>query len=282
MAIGSFTIMLLTKYDDLPASRYFEKPATCAESCAGRLAYIHHPGQSQSPGIMFLPGFKSVMRSTKSRAIFNFCEEQSLEFTTLDYYGEGESRDSDTNSEETKKSIGQWKNDVIAVFDNIPSSQKQIIVGSSMGSWLMILLAKARFERMEGLLGIASAPDFTSLFMGDIAKSDKLANQMEMMGYCDLPTKYDSQGFYRIYQSFLDEAERHFVMTNPRGTLDLDIRLRLIHGMDDKDIDHTLSEILFSEFQTEDKKLHLIEGGDHRLSKPDEIEIIIETLKDLL
>lgn len=264
-------MLIPSNVDELPPTKYLSVDGE-------KLAYLHSPGQS--PGVVFLPGFMSNMRSTKQRAIFNFCQEHSLEFTTLDYYGHGESS---CSVDERKGSIGRWMDDAIVVLDSISTSPKQIIVGSSMGAWIMILLAETRLERIEGLLGVSSAPDFTSLMADSIYSNDSLARQMQTEGYCDLPTDYDAKGYYTIHQDFLNEAETHTILSNARNRIDLgDVPLRLIHGKQDKDIDYKQSEALFSQIKSQDKGLILVEGGDHRLSKPEEIEVILKALKDLL
>ena len=102
---------------------------------------------------------------------------------------------------------------------------------------------------------------------------------MQNMGYCDLPTKYDPLGSYRIYHDFLQEAENHFILSS---SIDLDVPLRLIHGKKDEDICYNTSYALFRQFTGEDKSITIIEEGDHRLSKPNEIMVTLEALQDLV
>ena len=255
-------------------------PTTYLEMEDGeQLAYMHHPGRS--PGIVFLPGYKSTMRSKKPTALYSFCHERCLEFTTLDYYGHGES----SCSNERKETIGRWKNDAIAVMEHVSTAPTQILVGSSMGAWLMILIAQARKDGRDfgGLLGIGSACDFTSTISGCIRGDKGLSEQMQSRGYCDMPTEYDAKGFFRIYQDFLNEAEQHFVLSNKNDNrIDLDIPLRLIHGKEDKDIGIESSEALMQEFRGQDKELIVVDGGNHRLSEPEEIGIILNTLNEML
>ncbi len=243
------------------------------------LAYVHSPGRS--PGVLFLPCFMSNMRSTKPRAILDFCEEHSLEFTALDYYCHGES----SCSEEKIGTIGRWMDDALVVLDSITTSPKQIIVGSSMGAWLMMLVARKRLDRIEGLLGIASAPDFTITMADRIDNNAALASQMQNEGFCDIPSDYDVAGYYRIHRQFLVEAETHAILhsgISQKRIILGDVPLRLIHGKLDKDIDFKQSQILFSEIQCQDKELVLVDEGNHRLSKPDEIKIILTALQNIL
>lgn len=244
------------------------------------LAYIHSVGDS--PGIFYLPGFQSTMKSTKSRALFHFCQEKSLEFTTLDYYNHGEStRSDDTTSPGT---IGRWLSDAMTVLDQIPENSSQIFVGSSMGSWLMMLLLQSRPERVSGLVGIASAPDFTSLIAQDISANPLYSSQMQTMGYCEYPTKYDARGFYRIHKELLEEAQSHFILEHERKfDLHHEIPLRLIHGKQDEDVDYNVSIKLLDRISScDNKRLILVDDGDHRLSKPKELEVILHAIEEII
>jgi pimeloyl-ACP methyl ester carboxylesterase len=244
-----------------------------------QLAYIHSPGNS--PGVVFLPGFMSTMRSTKPRAIFNYCQEHDLEFTTFDYSCHGES--SCSNPQES--SISRWMQEALWILEETTTSPRQIIVGSSMGAWIMVLLAQSKrtnrtsSPNIVGLVGIASAPDFAVSFSETIYSNSDLTRQMEDLGYSDLPTEYDESGYYRIYANFLKDAdETKKLFTN--CSIDIgNIPVNLLHGKEDIDVDSSQSEALFSKIASSDcKELVLIEGGDHRLSKPHELEIIRNSL----
>jgi len=262
--------MLIPTNPTFPPTRYLQ----CDDG--EQLAYLHHSGQS--PGIIFLPGFQSSMRSTKSQALFNFCQERSLEYATLDYYGHGES----SSSDEKKGTIGRCMSDAMAVLDNVTTSPQQILVGSSMGAWLMILIAQERLERIGGLVGIASAPDFTSIISSHVDGNDDLSTQMQTKGYCDLPTGYDEKGYYTIQEEFLKEAETHFILSDDHVLIELDVPIRLIHGKRDRDISYECSKKLFRQVRSQDKELLLIEDGDHRLSKPEDLKIMLHALNDIL
>ncbi len=252
-------------------------------------------GEKDRSGIIFLPGFQSSMRGTKSQALFNYCLEASREFTALDYYGQGESRSNhddrhfnfDTGSIPQNGTIGQWMDDVLTILDKVtrPDS-KQILVGSSMGAWIMVLVAMNRAERIGGLVGIGAAPDFTkNLLRRQIDLSDELSKQMGEMGYCDIPTKYDDSGSYRIHQELLLEAERHYLLARGENSIKwegYDFPVALIHGTDDTDVGWEYSEKLLQCIDCKDKKLILVDGGDHRLSSPSDIDLILKTIDDLI
>ena len=169
--------------------------------------------------------------------------------------------------------------DAIHIFDRVPEAPEQILVGSSMGAWLMLLISNERVDRIKGLVGIASAPDFTSLLTEQIDEDASLSEQMKSSGYCDLPTQYDPKGYYRIHQTFLKQAESHFILSTE---CNIHVPVRLIHGRQDEDIPYSISQTLFDKVVCNDKKLILVDDGDHRLSKPRDLEIIITAIKDIL
>jgi len=162
-----------------------------------------------------------------------------------------------------------------------------------MGAWIMTLLAKEdRQDRIGGLLGIASAPDFTCLIKESIQNNAALSSQMNRKAYCHVPTEYDNvTGYYRIYKEVLEEAKTHMILQSSSESpcslssaieFDFDYPVRLLHGKKDVDIPYEYSEALFSKIKSPDKELIFLNDGDHRLSKPDEIEIILKSLKDII
>ena len=243
------------------------------------IAYKHYSGEG--PGIIFCPGFQSTMMGNKSKSLFEWCQISSHEFTCFDYYGHGESKSSSFDGR--KQTIERWKNDLLEVIDMIPTSSQQILVGSSMGGWLMMLAALERPERISGLVGIASAPDFTRILAKEIGECDKLTEQMKMFGYSDIPTEYGG-GHYRIYKELLgDDGEYLLFQENDTCKCQhLEIPIRLIHGKKDCDISWEYSQKLYDLIQYDDKELILLEDGDHRLSSSHHIDTIIRTVEELL
>ena len=243
------------------------------------LAYKHLSGDG--PGIIFCPGFQSSMEGTKSKALFDWCQLFSREFTCFDYYGHGESKGETFDGR--KQTIGRWKHDLLDVIDMVPTSSKQILVGSSMGGWLMILAALERPERVIGLVGIAAAPDFTKLFSKKIDECEELSEQMKLLGYSDVVTEYGG-GHYRVYKELLEKNDELFLLTqdNSFKYRCLDIPIRLIHGQADADISWEYSQAIYDSLVHSDKELILIEDGDHRLSSTNHINTIISTVQGLL
>ncbi|KAL3939983.1 MAG: hypothetical protein SGBAC_005382 [Bacillariaceae sp.] len=252
------------------------------------LAYAHAPGKS--PGVVFLPGFKSTMKSTKSKSIYRYCQQHGLEFTSMDFSGHGETLSQQDHKIDNNSSltISQWMEEALCILQNVTFNNQQIVVGSSMGAWIAVLLAQYEQQQQEegkpsssrkisGILGVASGPDFTSILSEQIQCNDSLKKQMSELGYSKLPTVYDETGFYQIHQHFLQDAQQHFVLDRPY--LDLGIPVTLIHGTKDKDIPYTYAEQLLSKLDSRlTNELILVKDGDHRLSKPHELQQMLQAL----
>ena len=233
------------------------------------LDYRHFPGGS--PGVLFCPGFHSNMQGNKAIALEAYCRENNRQFTSFDYFGHGQS-----SGAVEEGTIGRWREDTLAILDGVTRGP-QIIVGSSMGGWLMLLAALERPERITALLGIASAPDMTE-------QQRKRLNQEQLrsladQGWYELPNEYDDKKPHRIRRELLDEAERHFVLGGP---IPITVPVRLLHGLEDIDVPWERSMILVRRLESVDVALYLVKNGDHRLSKPGDLKLLINTLHQLL
>ena len=135
---------------------------------------------------------------------------------------------------------------------------------------------------IDGLLGIASAPDFTQVMENTIRSNQTLTEQLLSNGYCDVTSAYSDSGYYRIHQDFLDESKKHFILDN-EGSFQLEqIPVRLIHGLKDDDVHYSQSQRLLSKIESTNKQLIVVDGGDHRLSKPRELDIILSALHSIV
>jgi pimeloyl-ACP methyl ester carboxylesterase len=233
------------------------------------LAYRHIPGDS--PGILFCPGFHSDMQGNKAIALEDYCRKNGRQFTSFDYFGHGQS--SGAIEEGT---VGRWREDTLAILDGVTQGP-QVIVGSSMGGWMMLLVALERPDRITALLGIASAPDMTGEHQKRLDQ-EQLRSLAEH-GWYDLPNEYDDRKPYRIRQEFLDEAESHFLL---RAPIPITVPVRLVHGLQDTDVPWERSMTLARRLQSEDVFLHLLKSGDHRLSTPGDLKFLTNSLNQLL
>ncbi|MGI9289043.1 MAG: alpha/beta hydrolase [Pseudomonadales bacterium] len=236
----------------------------------GRVAYLHLPGNS--PGVLFCTGFNSNMRGTKALALQAWCAAQGRQYTRFDYTGHGES-----SGKFEDGTISQWRDDALAVLDRVTDGP-QVIVGSSMGGWIMLLMTLARPEKVTGLVGIATAADFTeSLRTRLLSKAQR--RQLEEIGYCEIPNCYDDGEPYRIGQQLLDEGRQHLLLD---GEIPIDVPVRLIQGQLDDDVPWAHALRLMDQLRSADVELQLIKSGDHRLSNSEDLARLTCTLDALL
>lgn len=221
------------------------------------------------PGVIFLTGFASNMTGTKAMALDRFCRERGQNFLRFDYSGHGASGGAFGDG-----TIGGWLEDTIDVFDRLTTGP-QILVGSSMGGWIMLLLALRRRERVAGLIGLASAPDFTD----DIWRNFSKAQQYELMtrGAVERPSAY-SDSPYTITRALIEEGRQHFLLG---GAIDIDCPVRLLHGMADPDVTCAKSLRIAEKLRSEDVTVTLIKDGDHRLSRPQDLQSLRAAVDDL-
>ena len=236
----------------------------------GQLAYIHHAGSS--PGVLFCTGFNSDMGGTKALVLDDWCRQQGRQFTRFDYSGHGLSAGRFEDG-----GIDQWLRDALVILDEVCDGP-QVLVGSSMGGWMMLLIALARPERVVGLLGIASAPDFTRAMRERRLSSAQLKSLAET-GFCEIENHYDDGQPYRIGRQLLEEGEQHLLLGAEIG---IDAPVRLIHGQADADVPWQLSLQVAELLRSVDVELQLVKHGDHRLSTPADLARLLRTLENLL
>jgi len=217
------------------------------------LAYRHSPGAS--PGVVFLTGFKSDMEGGKALALETHCRARGQAFTRFDYRGHGESSHAFEDG-----TIGKWAADAVAIIDRVTEGP-QILVGSSMGGWIMLLAALARPERVAGLVGIAAAPDFTEDAMW-AGFTDDQRRAVMADGRIDLPSRY-TEAPYIVTRRLIEDGRRHLVL---RAPLALPFPVRLLHGTADPDVAPEVAWRLLRHIDCADARLTLIKDADHRLS----------------
>lgn len=233
------------------------------------IAYHRSPGRT--PGVVFLTGFKSDMTGDKARALESFCRERGRAYVRFDYFGHGASSGAFENG-----TIGRWTNDAVAVIDELTEGP-QVLVGSSMGGWIMLLAALKRPERIAGLVGIASAPDFTEdLLMSMLTKAQR--DGLARDGYVEIHNPYD-EAPYRITQALIDDGRNHLLLGRE---IPLDCPVRLIHGYRDSDVPWQTSLRIAEKIRSADVVLQVIKNGEHRLSEPPDLERLCRTVGRLL
>ena len=223
------------------------------------------------PGIVFLGGFRSDMTGTKALFLEDYCRRRGRAYVRFDYFAHGQS-----SGDFASGTISRWRDDAIAVIDSLTEGQ-QILVGSSMGGWIMVLAALARSERIAALVGIAAAPDFTTdLLPHRLSAAQRQTLQHE--GQIVLPSSYDPAG-YLYTRRLIEDGDRNLVL---RARLPLTCPVRLLHGMADESVPWRQSLKLAERLESSDVALTLIKDGDHRLSRDVDLARLARVLDALL
>jgi pimeloyl-ACP methyl ester carboxylesterase len=239
-------------------SSFVSEPLRLKRGPKDSIAYNRFDQKNKNlPEVLFLGGFKSDMTGTKATYLQELCQNRNQTFTRFDYFGHGLS-----SGEFTQGTIGCWLEDTLAMIDEITEGPL-VLIGSSMGGWLMILAALARPQRMHSLIGIASAPDFTEeLIWASLTDSQRLAFLSQ--GIVQTPSQYENQGF-PITLQLVEEGRSHLVL---RKELLIPCPVHLIHGNADRDVPSELSLRLAQKIESPEVTLTLIKDGDHRLNTP--------------
>jgi pimeloyl-ACP methyl ester carboxylesterase len=230
----------------------------------------HHRLSGATPGVVFLGGFRSEMIGTKATFLQDFCRRRGHAYIRFDYFGHGAS-----SGDSALGTVGRWAEDAISVLDSLTEG-RQILVGSSMGGWIMLLAARARPERVHAVVGIAAAPDFTEDLLWPRLDAGQRRELCET-GAVTLPSEYDPAGYtYRL--PLFEDGRRHLVM---RGPILLDCLVRLLHGMRDDSVPWRRSLSLAERLVSGDVEVTLVKEGDHRLSSEADLGRLGRTLDEL-
>lgn len=224
------------------------------------IAYQRVEGKGDLPGVVFLSGFNSDMTGTKAVALEQACAARGQAFVRFDYQGHGQS-----SGRFEDGTIGIWRDDALAVLDALTAGP-QILVGSSMGGWLALLLALARPERVVGLVGIAPAADFTEALMWP-RLPQAVRETILRDGSARLPSAYDPAG-YLVTRALFEDGRRHCLLDAP---IPLACPVRILQGTADPDVPWQHAIRLAEAIAHDDVVVTLIKNGDHRLSSPENL-----------
>ena len=231
-----------------------------------QLAYRHHQGRGAT--IMFLPGYASDMTGTKATALADWAARTGRACLLFDYGGCGLSSG---NFEE--QSFRDWLGDALYLIDHVVPEGPILLVGSSMGGWLMLHLAIARPLRVSALIGIAAAPDFTDW---GFSAEQKLAIARD--GRLEEPNAYGPEPTVTT-RAFFESAEAHRLL---HVEIPIDCPVRLLHGMRDTDVPPQYAADLMAKLRSGDVQTILVKQGDHRLSRGQDLDLLIETVSNLV
>jgi pimeloyl-ACP methyl ester carboxylesterase len=242
---------------------------------ARRIAVRKRESAGTDPGLVWLGGFMSDMGGTKAVALDQWAGARGRTCLRFDYSGHGES-----GGRFADGTISRWLEEGLAVFDAYCEGP-QIVVGSSMGGWLALLLARElrRAPRLRaslaGLVLIAPAVDFTEALMWQ-RFPDEIKREIETTGSWKRPSQYSDQP-YLITKGLIEDGRRHLLLG---GLIETGCPVRILQGVQDPDVpwDHAVE--LVSRLAQDDVVLTLVKDGDHRLSRPEDIERLLAAVAE--
>jgi pimeloyl-ACP methyl ester carboxylesterase len=234
---------------------------------AARPALAYHLTEGAGPTIVFLPGYASDMTGSKALALEAWGKAQGRSFLRFDYGGCGQSEGAFED-----QTLAGWRDDVLEMIDRAVTGPV-VLVGSSMGGWLMLLVARDRPDRIVGLVGIAPAPDFTDW---GFTTDEKLA--LLQQGRIERPSPYSDQP--TIFTSrFWQSGEANRLMS---GTIAIDVPVRLLQGQADPDVPWHRTVRLAELLRSADVQTWLVKDGDHRLSRDADIVLLVRAVEDVI
>lgn len=232
------------------------------------VAYATTAGRA--PTVVFLGGFRSDMTGTKAMALEAWAEKTGRAFLRFDCLGHGQS-----SGRLEDGTIGRWLDDSLAAIDQLTTG-KLVLVGSSMGGWLSLLAARARPERLAGLVLIAAAPDFTErMLLKELSSEDRA--KLKRDGRLEKPSQYSPEPSVFTWK-LIEEGRNHLLLDKP---LSLPCPVRLLHGQSDPDVPWQYSLQIAEHLDAPEVITTFVKGGDHRLSTPADIARLIATVSEL-
>jgi len=240
------------------------------EEGVARIAYRRSVGDPAGVGVVWLGGFHSDMLGEKASVLHAACAEAGRSFVRFDYFGHGES-----SGDFADGTIGCWCSDALAVVYWLTDGPL-VLVGSSMGGWMALLVALARPERVKGLVLLAPAPDFTDKLMWASFDESQRRQIMEQ-GFWTRPSDYDPAG-YPITRDLIVEGREWNVLD---GEIAIDAPARILQGGLDADVPWTHSLDLADKLRSKDVVWSLVKDGDHRLSRPQDIARLVSSVLGL-
>jgi len=219
------------------------------------------------PTLVFLPGYASDMEGTKAVALDSFAEKRGISMLRFDYSGTGSS-----GGRFDEGTLSRWLEEALAAVDRLTNGPL-ILVGSSMGGWIALHLALLRPERVEGVVGIAAAPDFT-----DWGFTAEQKAALERDGRIEEANPYGPEP-QRFTRAFWDSGQQLRLLG---GEIGIDAPVRLLHGERDQEVPLDIACRLMRKLRSSDVQLNVLKGGGHRLAEPHEIRAILQTVEKLL
>ncbi|MTI43422.1 pimeloyl-ACP methyl ester carboxylesterase [Roseibium hamelinense] len=236
-----------------------------------KIAVLDVPGTA--PGLLWLSGFKSDMTGTKAEALGEWAQKNGHRCTRFDYSGHGSSGGVFENA-----CVSDWLEEASAVFDRFCDGPT-VLVGSSMGGWIALLLALKRREtaKVAGMVLIAPATDFTEELMWKHRFNDKIRETIQRDGRWEAPSEY-SEDPYVITQRLIEDGRKHLILDQ---LLRFGLPITILQGARDVDVPWQHAERLVRALPDDDVVFSLVPDGDHRLSRPQDIDLLLRSVETL-
>lgn len=244
-----------------------ESPGALTREDGSRLAFRRVSGEGAT--VVWLGGFHSDMTGTKAEVLAEQAQATGGPYVRFDYFGHGESDGAFKDG-----TISRWRADALAVIDELTDGPL-VLVGSSMGGWLACLAAIARPERVKAMVLVAPAPDFTDKLMApELSEEAKAAIAQD--GFWIRPSEYDDGG-YPITRDLLEDGARWSILPGP---VPINVPVRVLQGGADPDVPWTHALELANALTSDDVVFTLIKDGDHRLSRPKDLERLVAAVAE--
>ncbi len=236
-----------------------------------RLAYSRQFGDDSRPGLIFLGGYASDMTGTKASFLAERCATAGISYLRFDYRGHGQS-----DGDFIEGSISDWLADTEAAFNQLTKGP-QIVVGSSMGGWIALLLALRQPERVKALVGIAAAPDFTEELMWQ----KMLPEQRDVLLANGLIYDDNAPPDHCIPTTLklIEDGRQHLLL---RDVMEITCPVRLLQGLRDTEVPWQTALRIARHIRTQDLYIGYVKDGDHRLSQPDDLALLWRTIEPFL
>ncbi|UTO55623.1 alpha/beta hydrolase [Neoehrlichia mikurensis] len=240
-----------------------------------RIAYRQLKTNNNLPSILLLGGFGSSMYGEKATALYNYCKKCNLNLTVFDYLGHGNS-----SGNFIDYTINDWYQNCISIIESLTNGP-QIIIGSSMGGWLMLLIALTHPSKVAGLIGLAPAPDFTeNVIFAALTPEEKNLLQNNHPVTVTFTYSKDEDRSYNITNNFIKDGRKHLLLNN--NNININCPIILIHGMNDLAIPYETSIHIAKKVTSTNVNLYLIKSGDHYLRDKHSLNLTFNSIQSLL
>ncbi len=236
------------------------------------IAYRKLVGERGS--IVFFGGLASDMNGTKATAIYQFCKENNIALVLFDYLGHGYSSGNFINY-----TVSDWYENCIKVIDELTDG-RQIIIGSSMGGWLMLLTALQLPKKISALIGISSAPDFTEDLIFKQLSNEQMA-ELDSHGIINFSSSgKDYHYTYKITKNLIIDGRKNLLFT--KEEIKIECPIRLLHGMSDQDVPHYTALRIAEKIKSNDVEVRLVKSAEHNMSDGYSLKVLFDTIREFI